>query len=203
MQILEYNDLDFKGLEVKYQKLLAALTRGDFYSAQVKKLKGFPYYAARLDDSNRVLLQFVKYGNQNYILILEIIRQHNYDKARFLNGGQINEEKIFINPTEGSIIKEIDYANLENSKIAYLNPNHSRFYYLNKLISFDHQQELIYQEKLPLVMIGLAGSGKAMLSLEKIKTLTGQILYVSLSAFFLVLLDTIHYLRNDQPKRLI
>ena len=183
MQILEYNDLDFKGLEVKYQKLLAALTRGDFYSAQVKKLKGFPYYAARLDDSNRVLLQFFKYDNQNYILILEIIRQHNYDKARFLNGGQINEEKIFINPTEGSIIKEIDYANLENSKIAYLNPNHSRFYYLNKLISFDHQQELIYQEKLPLVMIGSAGSGKTMLSLEKIKTLTGRILYVSLSAF--------------------
>ena len=196
MQILVYNDLDLKGLEIKYQKLLTALTRGDFYSAQVKKLKGFPYYAARLDDSNRVLLKFIQYEKQNYILILEIIRQHNYDKARFLNGAQINEEKLFINPNEASIIKEIVSTNLENNKIAYLNPNCAKFYYLNKIISFDEQQESIYQAKLPLVIIGSAGSGKTMLSLEKIKTLTGQILYVSLSAFLVDNARTLYYSEN-------
>lgn len=35
MQILEYNDLDIKGLESKYQKLLVALTRDDFYASKL------------------------------------------------------------------------------------------------------------------------------------------------------------------------
>lgn len=189
MELLEYNNLDIIGLEDKYQKLLSALRRDDFYSAKLKKLKGFPYYAARLDDSNRVLLQFVKYREENYILILEIIRQHNYDRARFLNGGQINEEKIFdafdesLIIKEDSEVKELDSLNLAQNKISYLNPNNPKFYYLNKVISFDESQDLIYQKRPPLVIIGSAGSGKTILSLEKMKELTGQILYVSLSTF--------------------
>ena len=196
MHILEYNGLDTKNLEAKYQKLLTALTRGDFYSAQVKKLRNFPYYAARLDDTNRVLLQFIKYNGLNYMLILEIIRQHRYDKARFLNRAQINEEKIFTAFVEHEIINETNIFNPENNKIPYLNSNHSKFYYLNKVISFDEQQELIYQERLPLMIIGSAGSGKTMLSLEKIKTLNGKILYVSLSAFLVDNARSLYYSNN-------
>lgn len=204
MRILEYNDLDLRGLRSKYNKLLTALEKGDFYSAQIKKLQGFPYYSARLDDSNRVLLQLIKYHGQSYILILEIIHNHDYNKARFLNGAQVIEDKIIFDSPGAETKVVTDVAQINNingipdnsTNLAYLNDQQSKFYYLNKIISFDESQETIYQSALPLIIIGSAGSGKTMLALEKIKTLSGQILYVSLSNYLVNNSRNLYYAAN-------
>ena len=83
MKVLEYNNLDTDGLLNKYKKIISFIEKGDFYSAQVKKLRSSLYYAARLDITNRLLFQIVKYEGQKYALILEIIRNHNYLDSRF------------------------------------------------------------------------------------------------------------------------
>ena len=41
----------------------------------------------KLDDKNRLLFKLGQYGGQTVLLILEVVRNHDYAKARFLNGG--------------------------------------------------------------------------------------------------------------------
>jgi len=187
MQVLEYNDLDYSGLETKYQKVKSALEAEDYYTAQVKKLRSGEnksLYAARLDYTNRVLFKFVKYQNQKYILILEIIRNHDYDGAKFLNGAKVVEEKadiISADTVKGTEVSKIIEEGSEEE--AYINSNEHKFYFLDKLISFDESQSLVYSHSLPIVIIGSAGSGKTVLSLEKMKQLHGHILYISQSSY--------------------
>jgi hypothetical protein len=38
----------------------------DFYSAEVKKLSGTPYYRAKLDYTNRLLFKVVTYNQKKY-----------------------------------------------------------------------------------------------------------------------------------------
>ena len=60
MQVLEYIDLDTSRVADAYRKVVAAIERDDFRSADVKKLTGHPqFYRARLDYANRLLLTFV------------------------------------------------------------------------------------------------------------------------------------------------
>ena len=94
MKILEYNNLNVDGLSSKYKRVLSFIEQDDFYSAQVKKLKSKPYYTARLDITNRILFDVIKYNGQKHALILEIIHNHNYQGSRFLNGSKVIEEEI-------------------------------------------------------------------------------------------------------------
>jgi hypothetical protein len=202
MYVLEYNNLDYSGLETKYQKIRSALEAEDYYTAQVKKLRnGYnqSLYAARLDHTNRILFKFAKYKAQKYILILEIIRNHDYDGAKFLNGAKVIEEKTPLveksNSSSGtnsaeslssSLIadataEDVYEADIEDLK--YINAKEQKFYFLDKLISFDESQSLVYSHSLPIVIIGSAGSGKTVLSLEKMKKLHGHILYISQSNY--------------------
>jgi len=172
MQVLEYNDLDIKGLEAKYNKVKIAIKNQDFYTAQTKKLKNHSIFSARLDYTNRLLFKFTKYQEETYVLMLEVVRNHDYAGARFLNGSKIIEENIAPSEQEQCL-----------DEIKYINKSDSKFFFLNKVISFDEDQSLVYKKQLPLVIIGSAGSGKTMLSLERMKILNGHILYVSQSSY--------------------
>ncbi len=182
MKVLEYTDLDLHGVEKSYQKVKAMLEQGDFYSAEVKKLQPTSYYRAKLDYTNRALFQIVHFGGKKYILMLEIIRQHQYEKSKFLQGTPVDESKIVIRPTEVS-----------SEPISYIHPAGTRFHVLDKWISFDDDQEIIYQSPLPLVIIGSAGSGKTALTLEKMKHCTGDILYVTHSPYLVQHAHRLYY----------
>lgn len=186
MEVLEYNSLDISGIQLKYHKIRDMIQKGDFASAQVKKLTGSEYYSARLDHTNRLLFKMIKHQGKSYALLLEIIRNHDYNNARFLNGGKIIEEDIVFNNISAE------------EEMKYVNQNHSSVYFLNKAVSFDDQQLVIYKERLPLIIIGSAGSGKTMLALEKIKTLYGNCLYVSLSPYLVNYSRNIYYSNNYQ-----
>ncbi len=182
MKVLEYTDLDLHGVEKSYQKVKVMLEQGDFYSAEVKKLQPTSYYRAKLDYTNRALFQIVHYEGKKYILMLEIIRQHQYEKSKFLQGVPVDESKIVIQPTEVS-----------SEPISYLHPAGTRFHVLDKWISFDDDQEIIYQSTLPLVIIGSAGSGKTALTLEKMKLCGGDILYVTHSPYLVQHAHRLYY----------
>jgi hypothetical protein len=72
MHIIEYEDLDTSGLEDAYAKTLEQLRRGDWKSAQVKKLAPTDYYRARLDHSNRLLFKPMRYGGDACLLMQDL-----------------------------------------------------------------------------------------------------------------------------------
>lgn len=176
MKILEYSDLDVSKVRSQYRKVIGFLEKDDFYSAEVKKLAEAGLYRAKLDDSNRLIFKIVSYNGAQYALIIEAVLNHAYDKSKFLRSARIDESKIPL-LDKSEIDREVVPA------IAYINPSVSRFHFLDKIISFDPEQQDAYRQTLPLIIIGPAGSGKTAFVLEKMKELQGRILYVTLSPY--------------------
>ncbi len=196
MDILIYNDLNVP-LRVKRQfdKVMEFLKNGDFKSADVKKMVNSGFYRAKLDDTNRLLFQIGQYGDEKYILVLEVILNHAYEKSRFLRGyGQIDEEKFIASQ------HEVDDEN--KVSLSYVNKKTRRFNILDKIISFDDIQKGIEKYPMPVIIIGSAGSGKTALTLEKMKNLTGKILYVTLSPYLVENAKKLYYSYNyDNEKQ--
>jgi len=102
MRLLQYKDLDLRRVKPAFDKVKAAIEADDFRSADVKKLNAGPYYRAKLDYANRLLLQFARVEGvaeqagavQTVCLALEVIENHAYDKSRFLRGAVVDEAKI-------------------------------------------------------------------------------------------------------------
>jgi hypothetical protein len=175
IRILEYSGLDTKGLDVAYQKAKTSIACGVFRAAQVKKLSHLThgkFYRARLNDADRLLFILLRYGVQICALMLEVIRNHDYEKSRFLRGAVIDENKISENDFSSADVEEAPL-------LRYLHPENTQVHLLDKPISFDDAQQVIYRKPAPLVVVGSAGSGKTALTLEKMKKSEGQVLYVT------------------------
>ena len=173
MKLLIYRGLDTAAIP-GFDKLAGFLAAGDFRSAEVKKV-GDNLYRARLDRSNRLLFSLYRHDGEPYALILEYIPAHAYEKSRFLSRGvTIDEDRI---PAVGA-----DAAQTAPN-LPYVNPRSPRFHLLDKVLSFDEDQEAIYRQSPPLVIIGSAGSGKAALALQKVKDARGDILCATRSPF--------------------
>ena len=177
MKILEYNDIDYSKVRRQYEKVVACLERDDFRSADVKKISEYGIYSARLDDSNRLLFKLVKYQTEAYALMLEVVLNHAYDKSKFLRGVKIDEAKL---PAIEDGSRAIDE---KLPSVVYINPAARRFHFLDKIISFDPDQQDIYKAHPPIIIIGPAGSGKTALTLEKMKRFHGHGIYVTLSSY--------------------
>ena len=176
MKILVHSDLDPSRIRAKYDKVVEMLGRDDFRSAEVKKLADRDLYRAKLDDSNRLLFRIARYNGERYALLLEVIENHAYEKSRFLRGAQVDESKLL--PIEPHAPPEAELPAL-----AYVNPANPRFNLLDKVLSFDEAQEALYRLPPPIAIIGSAGSGKTALTLEKLKHVEGDLLYVTRSGF--------------------
>ena len=177
MKILEYIGFDASRHQSQYQKVVAALTRGDFRGADVKKLTNIThgkFYRAKLDYTNRLLFTLVRFGEEVCCLMLEVIENHAYDKSRFLRGAQLDENKL----------PDFDLAKaaVEAEPVRYIHPERREIHLLDKVISFDDAQQAVYLLPPPLIVVGSAGSGKTALTLEKLKHADGEVLYVTLSA---------------------
>ncbi len=180
MQVILYNQLNPKNIP-NFPKMKGYLEAGDFRSADVKKV-GHNLYRARLDHSNRLVFSLYRSHDHVYILVLECIAHHAYDKSRFLRrGATIDESKI--PPLESP--EQVDPESL-----GYLNPTQPTFHVLNKVISFDDAQQAVYTLPPPCIVIGSAGSGKTALVLEKMKDAPGEVLYVTRSPYL------VHNARN-------
>lgn len=188
MRILTYRGLDRSAIP-GLDKLIAQLTADDFRSAEVKKV-GDNLYRARLDRSNRLLFALYRHQGERCALLLEYIPNHAYERSRFLaHGAPIDEDRI---PAVTPQVAD------EAPQLSYLNPGLPRFHLLDKVLSFDDDQELVYRQPPPLVIIGSAGSGKTALTLEKMKDAVGDILYVTRSAFLVQNARDLYYANGWQ-----
>ena len=198
MPILFHSDFDINFLEKEYKKTLDQLCRGDFNSADVRKMSSGGFYRARLDIRARLLFKLITYKGVKHILLLELIKDHNYKASRFLRGAVIGEETSL--PLVKDPENELPCA---DSQLRYLNPDSRKIHYLNKFLSFDALQAGVLQLTAPLVIIGAAGSGKTALVLEKLKMLPGIVAYISLSKFLVENASNLYYsggYRNDQQE---
>ena len=177
MDLLFYNDLDYKKVSAQFNKVVEQLSHSNFNGAEVKKMPNTGFYRAKLDYENRLLFKIARHGSKKYLLLLEVIYNHDYANSRFLRGAKIDEAKCIAVPTPEAVVEN------EVVELSYVNPEVTKFHLLDKFISFDEFQEDVFRVKPPVIIIGSAGSGKTALTLEKLKTLKGRVLYVTLSPF--------------------
>lgn len=187
LPILYLNELNIQSVEKTFSKTIKQLQEGDFKSADVRKMSNSGYYRARLDIRDRLLFTIVSYENQKYLLLLEVIKNHNYSHSRFLRGAIIGDEEQFVR------VQSPDEISTQENELIFLNPKSPKIHLLNKFISFDHLQDSIYSLFPPLIIVGSAGSGKTALVLEKLKELPGEIAYISLSKFLVENASKIYY----------
>ena len=173
MQVLLYHGLNPRRIP-NFAKMKSRLEAGDFRSADARKV-GDNLFRARLDRTNRILFSFARYGGDTYILVLEYIPNHAYEKSRFLaRGVQIDEARLPALPPESP---------REGEELTYVNRRRGRFNLLDKIIFFDEAQQEAFALPPPFIVIGSAGSGKTMLTLEKMKEAQGRVLYVTRSPY--------------------
>ena len=192
MKVLLYNELNAKKIP-NFTKFKAFIESDDFKSADVKKV-GDNLYRARLNISDRLLFSLYKHSGSVYALVIEYIKNHEYANSRFMRHvADIDEHKI---PTISAFDEQAVTA------LTYLNSNTNSFNLLDKIISFDDNQQTIYTLPPPLIIIGSAGSGKTALTLEKMKQAVGDVLYVTQSAYLVKnsrdLYFTHHYDNDNQ-----
>lgn len=190
MEILIYNEIDLQGVKKTFDKVVEQLKKGDFASAEIKKMQNTGYYRAKMDYEDRLLFKFAKIEGKTYLLLLEVIKNHDYEKSRFLRGAEIDESKL------QTISKPEKIPAEDLTPVAYINPQSRHFHLLDKIISFDTDQNTIFRLPTPIIIIGSAGSGKTALTLEKIKTLKGNILYVTLSPYLVESAANLYYSFN-------
>jgi len=149
----------------EFKKVVNLLSNGDFKSADSKKLSNSNYFRAKIDIKGRLIFQFGYINNVSYIFLLELLLNHEYSESQFLNGKKVFDEDFIFD-------KDTIESNLTQDKI---------FHYSNNFIIFNKTQENILYANPPLIIVGSAGSGKTSVTIEKLRTLTGKVLYVSLS----------------------
>src|SRR5208282_3976610 len=81
MRIISYRDLAPGRFAKSVEKIGAALARGDFAAAGLKKLSPTPYWRAKLNDEARLLMQFAPHRGETVCLFLEVIP--NSTESRF------------------------------------------------------------------------------------------------------------------------
>ena len=171
MKKTDYTLAYFKGYipNKESSKVVEFLKTGDFKSAETKKLTNTNYFRAKLNYENRLLFTFLRYQSETYIVLLETILNHEYEKSKFLRGVKFDEENI-----------DFDKVKIEES--IYINQK-KEFRYIDKFISFSQEQEDILQLQPPILVVGSAGSGKTSVTIEKLRQLRGRVLYISISNY--------------------
>ena len=86
MKLLYYNELETSKVKKSFKKVEQFLQKGDFNSADVKKMPNTGFYRAKLDKENRLLFRFAEFKQEKYLLLLEVIHNHAYEKSKFLGG---------------------------------------------------------------------------------------------------------------------
>ena len=176
MRVLRYVGFDDSGPTAVCGPLIDALAVGNFRSAQVKKLTGHRgLYRAKINRADRLVFPLIRHRHETCILLLEVLRNHDYPKSRFLRGADIDEDRL---PDVFDLEERT-----ETLPVRYLHAEKTEVHYLDKPLSFDEAQDAVFRTPPPLVIVGGAGSGKTALALEKLKQVPGKVLYVTHSAF--------------------
>ena len=126
-------------------------------------------------------MQFAPHRGETVCLFLEVITNHAYEKSRFLRGAAIDRSKIESGPDDA--VPQPEPSARGGLELRWLPAQAAEFELLDRPLVFDDAQEAVRSHKVPLVVVGSAGSGKTAVTLAKMREATGRVLYVTLSAY--------------------
>ncbi len=183
MRLLTHHHLDTQRVKSQFAKLQQAVARDDFKSPHLKKLSPMPYWRFKFDQTNRLLVQFARHGDETVCLALEVNLNHDYANSRFLRGASLQWDQIDVDDANVNANSSAPTPDTDTTPLRYLQPQRSDIHVLDKVLSFDDTQQAVFDTPAPLVLVGSAGSGKTALTLEKLRQARGRVLYVTQSAF--------------------
>ena len=196
MRLLIHHDLDTHRVRPQFAKLEQALARDDFKSPNLKKLYPTPYWRFKLDQTNRLLVQFARHGDETVCLALEVILNHAYDRSRFLRGATLNWQDL---DQDDATLPTAPELSQQAAELRYVHPQRGEFHVLDKVLSFDDAQQAVYEAPAPLILVGSAGSGKTALTLQKFRLARGRVLYVTQSSYLAQSAQAMYFAHGFEP----
>ena len=193
------NALGDHDLLTEHQDTIKQLLSGDYASADLEKLSGHNIYSFRLNGKSRLLFTDHVVDDKNYLLILEYLPNHEYGSSSFLKKGVLAHyrdrkaetltaearaiEASFAPTAEKPLCLALRAEDSPQLKAIPLNYFHDQFIELSAI------QEEAHRVTLPLVLSGIAGSGKSStllsLAIEQALSLNQPVLYVAQSTILL------------------
>lgn len=192
MRVLVLEGLELGKHKRAAQKIIDAIERDDFRSADVKKLSDRVHYRARLDYENRLLLRFVQHEGAKCCFVVDLIEAHRYERSRFLRGVKIDLDEAAV---EAAPAPDVAFE-----PVRYVHPSAHRFRFLDRPLSFDDAQESALDSRPPLLMLGSAGSGKTAVSLLRLRAATGTVAYVTQSPYLAEAARSLYFHAHEEPE---
>lgn len=176
--------VDLEGKARAFPKVLASLVNNRRGGLRIHKLKGYNIWSAYCNDYDRLLYTYVKRNNKNYICILDVVLNHDYDKSAFIRtpdmlnqflelNGQAITHKINANDfLEHELEPQVNRALAQNDDDDDDDDDNDnnvdmiRFdFYNQQFVELDALQiDIVEKKQLPLIISGAPGSGKSLLS---------------------------------------
>lgn len=172
--------LDPHDISDECQAVIQKLLDGDSHGLKVEKLKGYDVYKVRINrGEERLLYKTITVNGEPYLLLLDVIRNHDYQKCRFLKPGvlrhhlEINGKAIVAQITERDFEPaELD-TRLKHASKTTKTPSYQKMADCNVIEFFDQKYFLLDPNQLstqkcglPLLVSGDPGSGKTAILLK-------------------------------------
>ncbi|MCL9684414.1 DNA/RNA helicase domain-containing protein [Legionella maioricensis] len=169
-----------------YHEIIHKLVQGNYKAADLdlKKLKGHCVYSVRVNKSDRLIFTTFKKEGKSYLVLLDIVLNHDYQKCPFLKANVLKnyleknapvianqiEHNDFIDTTESGLSGEdlTDTTSLQYVPLAYYNQMY---------IEFNEEQQTARGATLPAVISGPPGSGKSCVALSLLEQAVNQKAY--------------------------
>lgn len=171
-KIFYWNNIYNKRLIEQHSEILEKLQAGHFKSADLdlkKSVSGEKLYTVRLNDADRLLFTTIQDANgQPAIMLLEEVKNHDYQKSRFLKPAVLS---AFLKNKAPAIIAQENFdersfevcdpedlmiEQSDNEGYEYIPMN----YHNQSFIQFNDSQQKAFTATLPLLVSGPPGSGK-------------------------------------------
>lgn len=175
-----------------HREAMDALIHGTYARGNLETLKGHrDIFSYRLNRTERLLFTTMLVDGHRYLLLLEHLPTHDYQKSRFLRSGVLN--RYLINHGEAlaadaqTFEPVIDAPDVLQGLEDIDAPSITLDYYKNKFIQLSHVQEEVFMARLPVVISGVAGSGKSCVAMGLLSD------------------DTQRYIRDklDEPRKIL
>ena len=156
------------------EPVLEKLRSRSYASGDLEKLKHHSIYSLRLNGSDRLLFTIVKRGSKSYLMLLEVIYNHDYQKSRFLRSGVLSN---YLEKQESAIAASVEnheFIPIEALPLLAVEPEEKADtviplrYFNQQFIEFNESQEAASKIALPAMVGGVAGSGKSCVALSVI-----------------------------------
>ena len=175
------NDQLLSTYEVAVNKLL----HGQYASADLEKLTGHDVYSFRLNGTARLLFATHKINEQNYLLLLEDLPTHDYQKSRFLRSGVLQryrdaQEPAFLAAAAAAAADEPRFVVIQDDMRVAFNTRFQQQeadrgvmplpleYFKQQFIQLSEEQKGALGAPMPTLISGEGGSGKSCVAIALI-----------------------------------